>query len=67
MCQWSRYLVDLNKSFNLLTGNGSVDAESNKLPNYETLKSINKVIYSCLSQIGDSSLIKQTLEKVMVN
>ncbi|KGN59441.1 uncharacterized protein LOC101213652 isoform X1 [Cucumis sativus] len=61
------FCATLLSCFKVFAGNGSVDAESNKLPNYETLKSINKVIYSCLSQIGDSSLIKQTLEKVMVN
>ncbi|XP_038905560.1 uncharacterized protein LOC120091545 isoform X2 [Benincasa hispida] len=44
-----------------------VSPESNKASKYETSKLIRKVIYSCLSQIGDNSLIKQTLEKVLVD
>lgn len=40
--------------------------ESSKVWKDETLKSITKVIHSCLSEIGDSSLVRTTLEKIVI-
>ncbi|KAG7022980.1 Testis-expressed protein 10 [Cucurbita argyrosperma subsp. argyrosperma] len=46
-------------------GNENVEAESNKVWNHKTLKSVSKLIYSCLSEIGDNSLVRKTMEKVI--
>ncbi|XP_022147799.1 uncharacterized protein LOC111016649 [Momordica charantia] len=57
------FCATLLSCFKVSPGKGCVDAESKK--KIETFKSITKVIYSCLSQIGDISLVKKALDKVL--